>query len=77
MPIQGTLLLAAHDAGGAESIAAWVRRHAALPFAVIAEGPARRVFENARMPGARMLNRGEGLRCLRETGTLLAGSSWG
>ena len=76
MPVRLPLLLAAHDAGGAENVAAWARKHSASPFAVVVEGPARRVFENGIVPAARILSREEAFRCFPKVGTLLTGSSW-
>ena len=67
-------LLVAHDAGGAELIAAWARKHSLQDYACLAEGPARRIF--ASMP-ARLLGRAEALGRLAEFRTVLTGSSWG
>jgi hypothetical protein len=68
------LLIVAYDAGGAELIAAWARRHFVEEYCYVAEGPARRVFASA---PALMLDRTDALARLAEFRTVLTGSSWG
>lgn len=64
----------AHDAGGAELVAAWARRHHVADSCCVAEGPAQRVFAST---VARMLDRTEALARLVEFRSVLTGSSWG
>lgn len=67
-------LLVAHDAGGAEFIAAWARKHPLKDTACVAEGPARRIFASM---VTRLLDRAEALSRLAEFRTILTGTSWG
>ena len=76
MPSGKRLLVVSHDAGGAEIIAAWARRHAPQGFACVAEGPAQRVFASTDLSAIRMLSPDEALDQLAEFGTVLTGSSW-
>jgi hypothetical protein len=71
--LEKPLVLVAHDAGGAELVAAWARRHFGEDYACVAEGPARRVFADA---PARMLDKVDALARLAEFCTVLTGSSW-
>lgn len=67
-------LFVAHDAGGAELIAAWARKHLLQDYACVAEGPARRIFAST---ATRLLERADALSRLAEFRTILTGTSWG
>jgi hypothetical protein len=69
------VIVVAHDAGGAELIAAWARKHLAY-LHVCVEGPARRILASTRSPSTRVLDRAEALGRLAEFRTVLTGSSW-
>jgi hypothetical protein len=67
LPGRGALAIVAHDAGGAEILSSYVRRHALSPLYVL-DGPARKVFERKLGPIASItldeaLDRAESLLC--------------
>jgi len=68
-----SLLLVAHDAGGAELLAAWARKQGLHGCACVAEGPARRVFTAAFV---RLLDSSAALSNLADFRCVLTGTSW-
>jgi hypothetical protein len=71
-----TLLVAAHDAGGAEVVSSWTRRHWKGPLKLVAEGPAKTIFQR-KLPGATLFP-GDALpRLVHDSQLLLTGTSWG
>jgi len=71
------LLVVAHDAGGAEVVAAWLARFFPRPYSAVVEGPAQRVFRD-RMPGSpTFMAREAALSTLAGFRTVLTATGWG
>lgn len=75
-PISGPLLVAAHDAGGAEVVSSWVLRNWHTAFHLVAEGPARAIFLR-KLPACSISLRSELPQLIRSSRFLLTGTSWG
>jgi hypothetical protein len=74
MDFDRPLLLVAHDAGGAELVAAWARLNGLEDCACVAEGPAQRVFAAT---AVRPMDRDTALARLGEFRMVVTGTSWG
>jgi hypothetical protein len=70
------LLLVAHDAGGAELVAAWAKKHLRHDYNCIVEGPAENVFFRYGLLKSRLESRNEAIRHLKGFRTVLTGTSW-
>jgi hypothetical protein len=75
-PIAGPLVVAAHDAGGAEVVSSWIRRNWAADVHLVAEGPARAIFLR-KLPACNVSSRSELPQLIRSSNFLLTGTSWG
>lgn len=75
-PINGPLLVVAHDAGGAELVSSWVRRQGMTHVHLVAEGPARDTFKR-KLPNNAVSPRSELPRLVRASKFVLTGTSWG
>lgn len=71
-----TLLVAAHDAGGAEVVSSWVRRHWKGHLKLVAEGPAKTIFQR-KLPGIDLCPGNALSRLVHDSQFLLTGTSWG
>src|SRR3954452_10037732 len=69
------VLVAAHDAGGAEVVSSWLRRGGVLrECSCVAEGPAETVFRR-KLPDLDYISRDDALRRLPEHDLVLTGTS--
>lgn len=74
---KGKLLVACHDAGGAEIISAWIRKNCDIRNVhFLLEGPAIRIFQG-KMPGISIVSRERAFHCLAAYNHVLTGTGWG
>lgn len=69
------ILLAGHDAGGAQVVACWAAHHPEDAYAVLAEGPAVAIFE-ARLPGAAAVDPGDLAGAAAACDRVVTATSW-
>jgi len=70
------LVVAAHDAGGAEVVSSWIRRHWNNDVHLFAEGPAEAIFAR-KLPNLACKPRRLMAQHIRGSQSLLTGTSWG
>jgi hypothetical protein len=70
------LLVVSHDAGGAEVVSAWVRRHPEYACTFLLAGPARSIFQR-KTPGLEVATEEAVLSAAPEFDLVLTGTGWG
>jgi hypothetical protein len=70
------ILVASHDAGGAEIVSAWVKNHQEYAYTYLLEGPAAGIFL-AKIPGLDLVPRKAVLNSTQAIDLVLTGTGWG
>ncbi len=69
-------LIVSHDAGGAEIVSAWVRRHPENNYLFVLEGPAKEIF-NKKIKNIKNMSRENFKALIKQVDLVLTGTGWG